>query len=214
MKARRTLILFTLTLISFCAGGPARSVLAQTIDFDSVPPFAEEVPTYSEDGFTLSPNIGAVLIHNTFAPFSNAAHPTFGFGQGFDSGFTFTSDLHLLFSLLSVDLLEATELPEPFGVTLIGTRSDSSVVTRTFTLDGIAGAQTFALPPEFSDLNSLRIAEDTANGIFTEAVQVDNVRFAVVPEPSTWSLFGLSVGVILLRSCHKGRRKPAARALE
>ena len=211
-KTERILKLFTLTLLGFCGGSPALPALAQTrvtIDFDSVAPFTD-FPTYSEDGFTLTPNVGEVRINNAFAPFSNAAQPSFGFGQGLDSGFTFTSDLHLPFSLLSIDLLEATVFPDSFGVTLIGTRWDSSAVTQTLTLDGIAGAQTFTLPSSFSDLRSLRIAEDTANGFFIDIVQIDNVQFAVVPEPGTWSLFGLSMGVVLLRVFYEKRQKRAA----
>ena len=209
MKTDRILKLFRVTLLCFCGCGPALSALAQTIDFDSVAPFTD-FPTYSEDSFTLTPNVGEVRINDAFAPFSNAAQPSFGFGQGFDSGFTFTSDLHSPFRLLSIDLLEATGFPDTFGVTLIGMRSDSSLVTQTFTLDGIAGAQTFILPSSFSDLTSLRIAEDTANGFFIDIVQIDNVRFAAVPEPGTWALLGLAGGVILLRLFCETRHKRAA----
>jgi len=204
--------LFRLTLLCFCGAGPALPSLAQTsvtIDFDSVAPFTD-FPTYSEDGFTLTPNVGEVRINNALAPFSNAAQPSFGFGQGFDSDFTFISDVHLPFNLLSIDLLEATVFPDAFGVTFIGTRSDSSLVTQTFTLDGIAGAQTFTLPSSFSSLRSLRIAEDTANGFFIDIVQIDNVQFAVVPEPSTWSLLGLAGGVILICVLYEKRQKSAA----
>src|SRR5262249_19656910 len=143
-------------LVCFCAGGLVLPGLAQTsviIDFDGVAPFTD-FPVYSEDGFTLTPSIGEVRINNAFAPFSNAAQPSFGFGQGLDSGFTFTNDGQLPFRLSSIDLLEATEYPARFGVTLTGTRTDSSVVTQTFTLDGVAGAQTFILPASFSNLRS------------------------------------------------------------
>ena len=201
MKTERFLKLFGLALLCLCGGGIGSPALAQTsatIDFDGAAAFTD-LPTYSEDGFTLTPSVGNVRVNNAFAPFSNAAQPSFGFGQGFDSSFTFTNDLRLPFSLLSIDLLEATVFPAAFGVTLLGTRSNPSLVTQTFTLDGIAGAQTFVLPPSFSDLISLRIGEDAANGFFIDIVQIDNVRLMVIPEPGTWLWFGLSTVVIALR---------------
>ena len=69
------------------------------------------------------------------------------------------------------------------------------VPEQQFTLDGIAGAQTFALPASFSNLKSLRIAEDSANRFSLDIVQIDNVRFVIVPEPGTWSLIALAAAV-------------------
>ena len=130
MKTDGFLYLFRLALLCLGGGGLALPALAQTnvtIGFDNVAPFTD-FPTYSEGGFTLTPSVDAVRVNNAFAPFSNAAQPSFGFGQGFDSAFTFTNDQHLPFSLLSIDLLEASVFPDRFGVTLIGTRSDFSLI--------------------------------------------------------------------------------------
>lgn len=176
-KHSRIIDLMRAALLCICGAGLTSPSFGQetlTIDFDNTAPY-RDFSQYSEDGFTLTTNVGQVRINNAFKPFSNAAQPSFGFGQGMDSSFTFRHSQET-FNLLSIDLLEATGVPEKFGVTLIGTRSDGSTVTRTLTLDGIAGAQTFTLPSTFSGLTSLRIAEDSANSIRTEAVQIDNIR--------------------------------------
>src|SRR5262245_4579917 len=181
--------LFKLTLLCLCASGSVLAGFSQTsvtIDFDSVEPFTD-FESYSEDGFTITPNVGRVRINDAFPPFGNAAQPSFGFGQGMDSGFTFTSALPSPFGLSSIDLLEASDYPDKFAVTLIGTRSDFSLVTQTLILDGIPGAETFTVSG-FSGLQSLRIAEDSANGFYIDIVQIDNVRFTVVPEPSCCGL--------------------------
>src|SRR4029434_10767949 len=89
-------------LLCCCGVAAVPPNLAQTtvvIDFDSAASF-RDFPTHSEDGFTLTPNIGKVRINNAFAPFSNAAQPSFGFGQSIDSGFTSTNNLALPFSVL------------------------------------------------------------------------------------------------------------------
>ena len=151
------------------------------IDFNGALP--NDYRPYSEDGFTLTPSEGFVRINNTFPPGSNAAQPSFGFGQGSDSSFTFTNNSNLPFDAVSIDLLEATAYPEAFGVTVIGTKSDLSIVTQTFTLDGIAGQQNFTFSPAFTGLVSLKIAEDSSNAIYTEQVQVDNVVLAIPGPP-------------------------------
>jgi len=176
-----------------CSNSQAAIVV---IDFDDVA--QGSYSTYSEDGFTLTPNVGSVRISNLFPPYSNAAAPSFGFGQGTDSSFTFTNDNSLLFSALSVDLLEGTVFPDNYGVTLTGTKSDFSTVTQTFTLDGIAGSQTFAISSAFTELVFLKIGEDVSNQFFLDLVKVDNVMLDAIPEPTTALLLGLG-GLVLLR---------------
>jgi len=151
------------------------------IDFNSAP--TGDQLTFSEDGFTLTPSEGSVRISNHFPPGSNAAQPSFGFGDGTDSSFTFTNHSNLPFDAVSIDLLEASELPDTFGVTVIGTKADLSKVTQTFALDGIAGTQTFAFSPDFTGLVSLKIAEDSSNAFTRDAVQIDNVVLAFPGPP-------------------------------
>src|ERR1041385_4354961 len=121
-----------------CIWGAAYITAAQnavTIGFDVATPSAD-YSQYSEGGFTLTTTVGSVRINNAFVLSGNAAQPSFGFGQGLDSAFTVTSDLHRPFTLLSVDLLEATGFPQKFGVTLTGTHADATFARQTFTLDG------------------------------------------------------------------------------
>jgi hypothetical protein len=187
-------------LLVFCILFSDLQATIVTIDFDDVTvprdPFDPPLWTYSEDGFTLTPNFGEIYISNLYPPYSNAAFPSSGFGQGNDSSFTFTNDSSLPFEALSIDLLEGTGSPDHYGVTLFGTKSDLSIVTQTFRLDGIAGSQTFAISSAFTDLISLKIGEDASNGFFLDKVAVDNVVLGT-PEPATVLLFGL--GGLFLR---------------
>jgi hypothetical protein len=173
------------------------------IDFDGVAPF-QDFPTYSEDGFTLTTNIGDVRINDAFSPGNNAAQPSAGFGQGVDSSFTFINNHNMLFDMKSIDLLEATGYPNTFGVTMIATKSDFSTVSQTFTLDGIPGIETFIFSPEFTDLLSLQIIEDYSNPFFIDLVQIDNLVVSTVPEPSTLALLAIGglglLGVIKRKS--------------
>ena len=169
-----------ITLFQFatllCAGYGRAALLPQfvTIDFNKAQ--ERDYSVYTEDGFSLTPNIGKVRVNSAFPPGSEAASPSFGFGQDSDSSFTFKNQQHRLFSALSIDLLEATGFPQTFGITMIGVKADSTVVTQTFVLDGIPGAQTFIFSSDFNDLVSLKIAKNNSDEFNTEDVQIDNVR--------------------------------------
>ena len=157
-----------------------------------------DFPTYSEDGFTLATNVGCVRISDTYGQ-NNAAQPSFGFGQGsLDSHVMVTKDDSLLFDVVSIDLLEATGVPEAFGITMMGIKPDASTISQTFTLDGISGAETFWLSLDFVELCALEIWEDTDNSFDTEIVQIDNVTFDISPEPVT-GLLVLLGGIGILR---------------
>jgi hypothetical protein len=183
MKTRRIArsMVGMVVLLLLCA--TVRQAKADTviIDFDGATP--GDYSTYSEDGFTLTPKAdNEVRISNSFPPGSNAAQPSFGFGNGdHDDSFTFTNVNNLPFDAVSIDLLEANDIPDTFGVTVIGTTANLSTVTQTFTLDGIAGTQTFAFSTAFTGLVSLKIAEDSSNAFLKEPVQIDNVVLAFLP---------------------------------
>lgn len=178
-------------VVTFLVAFFSKSLVAATvvIDFDSVEPFAD-FPVYFEDGYMLTPNIGGVRIGDAFSSGDNAAQPSFGFGQGIDSSFAFTNDSSNLFSASSIDLLEATVFPDTFGITLIGTKADTSVVSQTLTLDGVAGTETFALSGAFSGLVSLKIAEDITNSFSIDIVAIDDIVLTRVPLPAATWLFG------------------------
>jgi len=182
-----------------------------TVNFDQSE--YRDYTVYIEHGFTLTPNVGAVRVNDAFPPGSMAAQPSFGFGQGMDSSFTFSNQLQLPFTALSIDLLEATGDPATFSVTMIGTRANSSIVTQTFTLDGIEGAQTFTFLPEFTNLVSLKIAKDPSDLFYIDIVQIDNVRFIVplsgTPIRTRTGIYGQSFVTNLSDSASSLRRIPA-----
>jgi hypothetical protein len=148
-----------------------------TINFDQSP--WQDYSVYTEKGFSLTPNVGKVRINDAFSPGNMAAQPSFGFGQGMDSSFTFSNEQHWAFNALSIDLLEASDYPDTFGVTMIGTRTNTTIATQTFTLDGIPGAQTFFFSPDFTNLVSLKIAKNASDRFDVDIVQIDNVQFSV-----------------------------------
>lgn len=202
-----TLAAATIMSLAVIEANPSQ---AATIDFDGVAPF-QDFPTFSEKGFILTVNVGEVRVNDAFSPGNNAAQPSFGFGQGLDSSFTLTNGKNHLFNVLSIDLLEATVFPDTFGVTAIGTKSDSTTVSQTFTLDGIAGRETFVFSPEFTSLISLNIVEDSTNSFSVDIVQVDNIELstvAAVPEPLTilGSATALGFGALLKRESSKKKK--------
>ena len=153
-------------LLLLCTTGRPAQAATVIIDFDGVilDGSSTDFRTYAEDGFTLTPSEGFVRISNLFSTVSKAAHPSFGFGAGSASSFTFTNDSNLPFDAVSIDLLEGVLPPcLPWGVTVFGTKADQSIVTQTFPLDGSCAKQTFAFSSAFTGLVSLRIAEDSAN---------------------------------------------------
>lgn len=183
----------TIMSLAVIEANPSQAV---TIDFEGVAPF-QDFPTFSEEGFILTTNVGEVRINDAFSPGNNAAQPSFGFGQGLDSSFTLTNDNSRLFNVLSIDLLEATTFPDTFGVTIIGTKFDFTTVMQTFTLDGIAGIETFAFLPEFTNLISLKVVEDSTNTFLTDVVQIDNIQLSdvsAVPEPSIFLGLATALG--------------------
>ena len=168
-------ILFQLAAL-LCAGYGRAALFPQfvTIDFNKAQ--ERDYGIYTEDGFSLTANTGAVRINSAFPPGSPAASPSAGFGQDEDSSLIFKNQQHRAFSAVSIDLLEATGFPDTFGITMIGTKADYTVVTQTFILDGIAGAQTFTFSSDFTDLVSLKIAKNFSDSFETEDVQIDNLR--------------------------------------
>jgi len=101
-----------------------------------------------------------------------------------------------LFQLHSVDLAEYSILfDRPEDITFIGHKADSTVVTTTFTLDGIIDGtgpiedfQTFYFGPEFSDLVYVEVP--------FEFYALDNLILTPIPEPCSFLLLGL--GLIIL----------------
>jgi len=145
--------------------------------------------SYSEDSFNLEAVPSGELCyfhteHESFAGSTALYHRALG-------GYPDTMLTHadgLPFDLLSLDISEPRPDWLSVGVSLIGTKSDNSTVTSSFTLDGVFGFEMHTLET-FTDLIELRLVG--------QSYQYDNITFDVIPEPTTIVLFGL--GVLLLR---------------
>lgn len=102
------------------------------------------------------------------------------------------------FSLVAVDLAEySTVLPNAVTVPFYGYRADGSMVSTSFTTDGIidgagplADFQTFYFGPEFSNLMRVEIP--------TYGWSLDNLVVSI-PEPTTPALVGLGGLALLAR---------------
>lgn len=111
------------------------------------------------------------------------------------------------FNLLSFDgaelfLSDAAALaggfPNATVITVVGVRTDLSIVAASFTLDGskdgaggVADFQTFFLPSSFTSLMSATFLGTNASG--TGGFGIDNIGVTAVPEPSTVVLFLLGI---------------------
>jgi len=106
------------------------------------------------------------------------------------------------FGLASVDLAEwSTDYPQPVTVPFVGYRSDGSIITESFTTDGIIDGtgplkdfQTFYFSAQFVGVRRVQV--------LTYGWSLDNVVFAI-PEPTAISL-GL-VGFVVWRLFRKRR---------
>ena len=110
------------------------------------------------------------------------------------------------FDLASVDLAEySTVFPIPFTVPFVGYRQDGSVVTTSFTTDGIidgtgplADFQTFHFGPEFTGLTRVEIP--------SYGWSLDNL-FITVPEPSSAAILIFSTAGFCLQGARRQQKK-------
>ena len=102
------------------------------------------------------------------------------------------------FGLLSVDLAEYSQtVPNPVTVKFVGYRANGTMVTATFTSDGIIGVpttpdfQTFYFGPDFKDLIRVEIPAAQAS--------LDNLVFSI-PEPGMVTLAVVAAALLGTRS--------------
>lgn len=111
------------------------------------------------------------------------------------------------FGLESVDLAEySTVRPDPLTFTFYGYRQDGSVVTDSFTTDGIIDGtgpvqdfQIFQFGPHFTGVVRVELP--------SYGWSLDNLAVSVVPEPST-KVFGLLAGLLGMGFVFFTKRKP------
>lgn len=172
----------------------ASAAQAAVLDFETLARADDSVTdvgySYSESGFTLSN-----LMTDGFAFASYGSLSAFYSGSTSlindnDGGLTqLTQNGGGAFRLTSIDLAELYGFGST-SVTFIGTRTDGSTVSQTFTLDGVAGAQTFTFGSSFTNLTSVQWSNDA------DYHQFDNIAVAAVPEPETMAMFLSGLGLL------------------
>lgn len=201
--------LFTLAaLATFGTMATTAQAGAVTIDFDDTLPTYFNLPTYQEDGFTLTSNTpDSTLIddNNTvrgnlgvFSGGTNSQSIFWG-ANGETSALSLANDSGLSFSVLSLD---ASSVYNSSGVlTLTGTLSSGGSVTENLVLN--SALTTYNLS-SMSDITDLTISFDGA--VYDAPFDLDNVNVNVVPIPAAVWLFGSALAGLLGWS----RRRTAA----
>jgi hypothetical protein len=196
-----------LALCFLAIQGPAQGTLHFTFDGPpSVPGPGQSfyVQQYFEGGMWFRP-LGVIGPGNGFdrkrgggqlsgAADNGTAYLAGAFGDSLQFSFTNGSS----FNLVAVDLAEySTVVPNAVTVPFYGYRADGSVVSTSFTTDGIidgagplADFQTFYFGPEFSNLMRVEIP--------TFGWSLDNLVVSI-PEPSSLALLGLGGLALLAR---------------
>ena len=192
--------LFKKLAVVVCAvgmfAGLSTNAAAVTITFDSM---AGDAQPHTESGYEFNAtNFGAVrptnFLNGSFTG-NISAFPSFGFD---DHGIVMTRSGGGEFDLSSFDLGEPFSLqsfPGASNFRITGTRADTSQITTTFLVDGIAGFQTFN-PVGFTGLVSLLFQSDgTASA--DENRSLDNIvvtaSTTAVAEPPLYMVLGLGL---------------------
>lgn len=180
-----------LTLAALVMVGPAQADII-TIDFDDTLPTYFNLPTYQEDGFTLTSDTP----DSTLIDDNNTVRQSIGiFSGGTDSQSMFwgangqvstlglSSDLGLTFDVLSLD---ASSLYNSAGVlNLSGTLAGGGTVTEDINLTG--AITTYNLS-NMIGLTDLSISFDGT--VYDAPYDLDNISISAIPIPAAVWLFG------------------------
>lgn len=193
-------------LAAFATSGSAAQTITITFDEFAMPGegFQQPQSPISTQGFNFeSLPMRRILIWNISDPHN--ADPdgaTLGNASNSDT-IEMTKVGGEFFDVLSIDIADLINEVE-FGnavppvtavLDFVGTRSNSTTVTATFTTDTLAGLETFNLPADFTNLVSFAWTPRGAIDIYPFA-QVDNIVVAAVPEPASAAL--LATGLVSL----------------
>ena len=184
---------------AFIALGTPEAARAVTIDFDSLAApdsdFTLVGRVYREDGYIVRSGSQRLTAVNPIAPTYNGSPSLFN--NRANAITTLTRNRGESFKLESIDLdwINSAAFTSDVPVTFNGTKSNDSVVSRTFNLDLNQGLQTFRFGGRFNNLQSVSWEQEP------DFHQFDNIVASEVPEPLTifGSLAALGMGMALKR---------------
>ncbi|TCJ11702.1 PEP-CTERM sorting domain-containing protein [Parasulfuritortus cantonensis] len=197
----------TLILAAFAAALPFQAVEANAavLDFDGLyhddALVADAGYRYEEDGFRLV-NAGDY----PFATYGAQVSPEYTGSTALfndnNNGVTVLTQIGGgAFDLTSIDLAELILGGSSYSVTFTGTTTGGAAVTQQFTLDGLAGSETFSFDSSFSNLTSV---------VWTNSpdyTQFDNITVAAaVPEPQTYAMMLAGLGLLGTLRRRTGKR--------
>lgn len=197
-KQMLRLVPFAITL--FLLSLPVRAVV---IGFESplCPTCGIGTTNYSEAGVQFTSRFTHYGTENS----GNAGNGSLGAirtpSQSYIDGITTTSGD--LFSLVSVELAEysVVQLGDQVTVNFVGVKADDSLISQSFTIDGIidgvGGANDFELftfSSGFTGLKSAYVERTNYSGLYDEyfvpGFSMDNMQMSIVPVPAAAWLFG------------------------
>lgn len=159
--------------------------------------------SYAVDGYVFTSNIDPILSDQAFGTWgdgdpnfngSAALFNTFAYGLGDGATTTVTRADGTAFALESIDLGQLfADSGSDTPVVFVGTKSDGTSVTTTFTLPSVLAPATYSFQGAFADLLSVRWEQ------LPQYHQFDNVVLvsAAVPEPATFWLVALGCGLLV-----------------
>lgn len=174
------------------------------VTLPGVPPVFS-VPGWLESDYLVTTPQGVTLFFSDTSfgrPYNGTTYMSFGFQQ---TPVTIQNNNNYTFSISSIDIAEYSTVPGfSRNVTFLGTRSDSSIVSVEFMLDGILDGigpmvdfQTFYFPETFADLVYLQA---DASGMV-----IDNLAIQTVPEPTSSVILGAGITILAIIAKWKKR---------
>ena len=176
------------------------------INFDnaSLPGGNKLITNYTESGMSFDGSVGHNDMSSDMWPQNGSAFLSFHYG----ANIVISSVNGDKFDLLQVDLSEySTVVGSATTVLFEGVKSDGSLITQSFTTDGIIGPNvidfgTFIFSEGFQNLVSVNLASPPAFAL-------DNLVFtpSPVPEPATMFLFGTGLAGFIGQRIRRNNKK-------